>query len=87
MNVYDSRGIPNAVHHADYWARKGVQEIVLTSPAWPTPVRLLNTHLIARYTSHGQEAGDVYLGKLGFLVSILKTSRASQAIELPKSLS
>ena len=61
LHSFGSRGLPLAIHHLDYWAKKGAL-VVTVRPDGGSPIRLVNTHLIARYTSHGQEHGDEYLG-------------------------
>jgi endonuclease/exonuclease/phosphatase family metal-dependent hydrolase len=66
---FASKGLPSALHHGDYWASKGFQLCLIKVPNVGT-VRVINTHLIARYTSHGQEDGDDYVGVRWWLCRI-----------------
>lgn len=69
FRAFENRGLPTP-SCPDYWSRKGVLRCTVGTKAGP--LRLANTHLVARYTAHGDEEGDEFTGhRAGQLAELL----------------
>jgi endonuclease/exonuclease/phosphatase family metal-dependent hydrolase len=70
-------GLPQRVHHADYYAGKGVVRVTLATPAGPLCVAV--THLNASYGRHGIE--DEYRGHR--CAQVIEVAWALRNVEAP----
>jgi len=62
FSPYTLRGLPQRIHHGDYWSGKGF--VIATLETAAGPLALLDTHLHARYTRPVDEYRGIRTGQV-----------------------